>query len=204
MICHALGENIKLLQEQAFEHWANAMSVNPNYAPGVFLKHIARMFWCRTQTMDFIRGSESIAKWLAELTARSFGRTIVYPEDYGFRLPFAMSIEEFASDFMTRVSAQSLDFLDSEATNKFSSETPPECIKTLVEVVSNKDASALRQLLNEHFNVFLHHNNDYDIGSTFDHISNHGYLDMMKCMLISHNGEFLINKEGSYAKRVGK
>ncbi|MDP5370045.1 MAG: ankyrin repeat domain-containing protein, partial [Pseudomonadota bacterium] len=90
------------------------------------------------------------------------------------------------------------DFLDSEATNKFSSETPPECIKTLVEVVSNKDASALRQLLNEHFNVFLHHKNDYDIGSTFDHISNHGYLDMMKCMLISYNGEFLINKESIY------
>ncbi len=115
MICHAVGENIKLLQEQAFEHWANAMAVNPADEPDVFLKHIACMFWCRTQAMDFIRGSESITKWLVELTARSFERTIVYPEDYVFRLPFAMSIEEFAMDFMTRVRVQPLDFQDSEA-----------------------------------------------------------------------------------------
>ena len=96
------------LEKNAYINWKEAMDGNPTRSSENFLINTAGVFWYQTHAIEYIRGSEAITKWLVELTARHHRHTLVYPHDYNFRLPFALSLDEFTKDFKERVKVELL------------------------------------------------------------------------------------------------
>lgn len=114
-LVHTREPLILPLMQKATTHWKNAMQINPQYtpyAPGAFLKQVGYFYWWHSHATPYFRGSESILKWIVELTARYHEKTIVYPTNYVFRLPFGMSCEDFVIDFITQVRVEDFESND--------------------------------------------------------------------------------------------
>ena len=82
MLAHTPSENIDTLVNEAEKHWLEAKGCSIESDPSLFKSHIASMYWYFSHAMPYIRGSEAIAKWLAELSAQLHGYTIAYSPDY--------------------------------------------------------------------------------------------------------------------------
>lgn len=95
-------DSIKLL-DTAYLSWLRAIQTNPKSNPSEFLNHIGHLYWFQTHAMPYARGSEAILKWLIELTAQYYHWTILYPDNYEFALPFAMSLHDFLVHWMDNV-----------------------------------------------------------------------------------------------------
>jgi hypothetical protein len=102
LIHHTPGENIPILLDQAAVHWINAVKQTPNQNPD-FFEQLGNFYWYYSQAMPFVRGSESIAKWMLALIARYHSEEIVYRPAFEFRIPFAMTRGDFVLYFKDNV-----------------------------------------------------------------------------------------------------
>ncbi len=103
MLTHTPSENIDTLLGQAERHWLEAKGCSVESDLSLFKSHIASMYWYFSHAMPYIRGSEAIAKWLAELSAQLHGYTIAYSPDYVYRMPFGTKLDEFTRYFVNNV-----------------------------------------------------------------------------------------------------
>jgi len=103
MLTHTPSENIDTLVNEAEKHWLAAKHCSVESDSSLFKSHIASMYWYFSHAMPYIRGSEAIAKWLAELSAQLHGYTIAYSPDYVYRMPFGMKLDEFTRYFVDNV-----------------------------------------------------------------------------------------------------
>jgi hypothetical protein len=100
MLTHTPSENIDTLLGEAEKHWLEAKGCSVERDPSLFKSHIASMYWYFSHAMPYIRGSEAITKWLAELSAQLHGYTIAYSPDYVYRMPFGTKLDEFTDYFV--------------------------------------------------------------------------------------------------------
>jgi hypothetical protein len=103
VVDHPRSNVIEPLLTYAERYWNASISWDKNN-PSDFLSSLAQFFWAQTIAVPYARGSEAIAKWMLALTARYHGQELIYSSDFSFRMPFAMSSEEFIDYFKKNVS----------------------------------------------------------------------------------------------------
>ena len=95
LIAHAPTENIQPLITQAGLFFNMALQWDSAGDQKLFLNDIARFFFFQTHAMPYVRGSESITKWVIELLARKHRMNLVYSSEFEARMPFAMEESTF-------------------------------------------------------------------------------------------------------------
>lgn len=102
IVMHASKDVIELLMKSVEEYWEKAVLCVHSDVDNI-KKNLANLFYIQTHAMPYSRGSEAMTKWTLEAVARFHGWTIVYPENYGFQLPFHSTIDDFVNDFIKHV-----------------------------------------------------------------------------------------------------
>ena len=102
LIRHAPKNSIEPLLQYAEKNWQDAICWN-KLDPASFLESLARFYWAQTIATPYERGSEAIAKWMLNLTARYHSEKLVYPLAFVFRMPFALSIDDFVEYFKENI-----------------------------------------------------------------------------------------------------
>ena len=102
IVMHTTKDHVKTLMAAVEGYWEKAVTCQRTDVSCI-KENLANLFYIQTHAMPYSRGSEAMTKWILEAVARYHGWTIVYPENYGFQLPFHSTIDDFVSDFVKRV-----------------------------------------------------------------------------------------------------
>ncbi len=103
---HVRSHHIDALLDYAEKHWQSAIHWNRDKSSDL-KEALALSFWGQTIATPYKRGSESIAKWVVKLTTRYHGQELVFQTNFAFRMPFAMSPEDFVDYFKENVALKS-------------------------------------------------------------------------------------------------